>query len=409
MMQGNQERMKAKRGASGDIEEVYMALQTSFTVEDGLAWFAETLDEVVEETLHLCRIPGPTFDEADRAAYAAARMRAIGLDDVQVDDIYNVTGVIEGPRGGPTTLVAAHIDTVFPQGTPLEVRRTSNRLYGPSIGDNSVAVTGMLRVAQGLRRLDELPPGRVIFAANVGEEGLGNLCGIRALLERWQGQIDTVLAVEGHGVDEIRNAGIGSTRLEIIFAGEGGHSWGAFGTPSAIHAMGSAIHKISRLKISHQPKTSYNVGLVEGGESINTIAPRATMLLDLRSVDPAYLQRLEQRVRRICDTVAQDTGIQIESHMVGQRPAATLDIAHPLCQQMQGIRKRLRLRQATFSASSTDANLPLSQGIPSLCLGMTRGGLAHTVREYIDVPPILLGLRQLYLAILASQELGIRL
>lgn len=379
-----------------------MVLQTSFTVEDGLAWFAETLDEVVEATLHLCRIPGPTFDEAERAAYVEARMRTIGLDDVQVDAMYNVTGMIEGPGSGPTTLVAAHIDTVFPRGTPLQVRRTPNRLYGPSIGDNSVAVTGMLSVAQGMRRLDALPPGRVIFAANVGEEGLGNLCGIRALLDKWQGEVDTVLAVEGHGVDEIRNAGIGSTRLEITFEGEGGHSWGAFGTPSAIHAMGNVIHKISRLKLSQQPKTSYNVGLVEGGESINTIAPRAIMLLDLRSVDPAYLQRLEQRVRRIFENVAQDTGICIESRTVGQRPAATLDIAHPLCQQMQAIRQRLHLRQATFSASSTDANLPLSQGIPSLCLGMTRGGLAHTVREYIDIPPILFGLQQLYLAILAS-------
>ena len=385
-----------------------MALQSSFTLEDGLAWFAETLDEVVEETMRLCRIPGPTFDEAERAAYAEARMRAIGLDDVQVDEIYNVTGVIKGNSDGPTTLVAAHLDTVFPRGTPLEVRRTSNRLYGPSIGDNSVAVAGMLRVAQVIRRLDELPPGRIIFAASVGEEGLGNLCGIRALLEKWQGQVDTVLAVEGHGVDEIRNAGIGSTRLESTFAGEGGHSWGAFGTPSAIHAMGNAIYKISRLRMSQQPKTSYNVGLVEGGESINTIAPRATMLLDLRSVDPVYLQRLEHRITRIFETVAQDTGIQIESRTVGQRPAATLDITHPLCQQMQDIRKRLRLRQATFSASSTDANLPLSQGIPALCLGMTRGGLAHTVREYIDIPPIIAGMKQLYLAILASLEPGTR-
>ncbi len=381
-----------------------MALETSFTVEAGLAWFAETLDEVVEETLHLCRIPGPTFDEAERAAYAEARMRSIGLDDVQVDEMYNVTGVLEGHRDGPTTLVAAHIDTVFPRGTPLDVRRTPNRLYGPSIGDNSVAVTGMLSVAQGLRRLDELPSGRVIFAANVGEEGLGNLCGIRALLQKWRGEVDTVLAVEGHGVDEIRNAGIGSTRLEITFEGDGGHSWGAFGTPSAIHAMGHAIHKISRLKMSQQPKTSYNVGLVEGGESINTIAPRATMLLDLRSVEANQLQRLERRVARIFENVAQETGIRIESRTVGQRPAATLDIAHPLCQQMHAIRKRLRLRQATFSASSTDANLPLSQGIPSLCLGMTRGGLAHTVREYIDIAPILFGLRQLYLTVLASLE-----
>lgn len=385
-----------------------MALQSSFTLEEGLAWFAETLDEVVEETMRLCRIPGPTFDEAERAAYAEARMRAIGLDDVQVDDIYNVTGVIKSNSDGPTTLVAAHLDTVFPLGTPLEVRRTSNRLYGPSIGDNSVAVAGMLRVAQVIRRLDELPPGRIIFAASVGEEGLGNLCGIRALLEKWQGQVDTVLAVEGHGVDEIRNAGIGSTRLEITFAGEGGHSWGAFGTPSAIHAMGNAIYKISRLRMSQQPKTSYNVGLVEGGESINTIAPRATMLLDLRSVDPVYLQRLEHRITRIFETVAQDTGIRIESRTVGQRPAATLDITHPLCQQIQDIRKRLRLRQATFSASSTDANLPLSQGIPALCLGMTRGGLAHTVREYIDIPPILSGMKQLYLAILDSLEPGTR-
>jgi acetylornithine deacetylase/succinyl-diaminopimelate desuccinylase-like protein len=381
-----------------------MASQTPpATVEDGLAWFAETFEAVLDETERLCRIPAPTFEEADRAAYVAARMRTIGLDDVIIDDIFNVTGVLHGDREGPTTLVAAHIDTVFPRTTPLDVRRTRQRLCGPSIGDNSVAVAAMLNVAAMLRQ-QAIPAGRVIFAADVGEEGLGDLCGIRALLKAWDNQIDTVIAVEGHGLDEVRAAGIGSTRLEITFEGDGGHSWGAFGTPSAIHAMGSVIHRMSRFKVSQHPKTTLNVGLVEGGESVNTIAPRASMVIDLRSVDSTHLEHLEKRVERLLAAAEAETGIRILSHVVGQRPAATLDIEHPLREGVNAIRQRLRLRPATFSASSTDANLPLSLGIPAVCLGITRGGFAHTVREYIDIAPILAGVKQLYLTILYTLE-----
>lgn len=380
-----------------------MALQTpAVTVENGLASLTATFDQVLDETLHLCRIPAPTCEEGERAVYVAERLRAIGLDAVHLDSMHNVTGILGGDSNSPTTLVAAHIDTVFPRHTPLQVHRTKQRLYGPSIGDNSVAVAAMLSVATAMRHGERLPPGRVIFAGSVGEEGLGNLCGIRALLETWKGHIDTVIAVEGHGLDEVRTAGIGSTRLEITYEGEGGHSWGAFGTPSAIHAMGNVIHKLSQLNVSSDPKTTYNVGLVEGGESVNTIAPRAKMVLDLRSVQPLYLQRLEARVGHILQEVERNTGVRITSRLVGQRPAAALDVDHPLCQGIHSIRRQLRLRPAIFSASSTDANLPLSQGIPALCLGITRGGLAHTVQEYIDIAPILVGVKQLYLTILHS-------
>jgi acetylornithine deacetylase/succinyl-diaminopimelate desuccinylase-like protein len=378
-----------------------MALQTT-AVEENLVWLANTCEQVIEETLHLCRIPAPTFEEAERAAYVAARMHAIGLAEVSVDAIHNVTGVLYGLSHGPTTLVAAHLDTVFPRHTPLHIRRTQQRLYGPSIGDNSVAVAAMLAVATAMGRGNAVPAGRVIFAASVGEEGLGNLRGIRALLETWHGQIDTVIAVEGHGLDEVRTSGIGSTRLEITFTGEGGHSWGAFGTPSAIHAMGNVIYRISKLSVSRHPKTTFNVGLVEGGESVNTIAPHAKMVLDLRSVEPTSLQHLEARIAHILVEVEQTTGIRISSRVVGQRPAASLPINHPLCQGIQTIRQHLRLQPATYSASSTDANLPLSQGIPAVCLGITRGGLAHTVKEYIDAAPILAGVQQLYLTILHS-------
>ena len=387
-----------------------MTLQAA-AVEENLAWLDETAEQVIEETLHLCRIPAPTFEEAERAAYVAERMRAIGLDDVCIDAIHNVTGVLHSQNHGPTTLVAAHLDTVFPRHTPLQLRRTPQRLYGPSIGDNSVAVAAMLAVAAAMQRGEAVSAGRIIFAASVGEEGLGNLCGIRALLETWEGQLHTVIAVEGHGLDEVRTSGIGSTRLEITFTGEGGHSWGAFGTPSAIHAMGSAIHHISQLSVSNSPKTTFNVGMVEGGESVNTIAPHAKMVLDLRSVEPTSLQHLEACVARILEDVERDSGIRITSRVVGQRPVAALPVNHPLCQGVQAIRQRLHLRPATLSASSTDANLPLSQGIPALCLGITRGGLAHTVKEYIDVAPIVAGVQQLYLTILYSLthvECGLR-
>lgn len=382
-----------------------MPTQTSTTVvQDDLTWPGESVEQVVEETLQLCRIPAPTFEEAERAAYVAQRMRAIGLADVRVDAISNVSGILSNGSTRPTTLVVAHIDTVFPRTTVLEVQRTTKRLYGPSIGDNSVAVAAMLSVATAMQHLRSPLPGRVIFAASVGEEGLGNLRGIRALLEAWQGEVDTVIAVEGHGIDEVRIAGIGSTRLEVTFQGPGGHSWGAFGTPSAIHALGHAIHKIARLKVAQQPKTTYNIGVVSGGESVNTIASQATMLVDLRSVDPTALRQTEARVARLLRQVESQSGVQITSRIVGQRPAAALDAQHPLCQGVRAIRKQLRLRPTVFSAASTDANLPLSVGIPALCLGITRGGLAHTVKEYVDVAPILDGLRQLYMTILHSLQ-----
>ncbi len=373
-------------------------------VQESLTWLTNSLDQVLDETVHLCRIPAPTFAEAERAAYVAERMRAIGLTDVQIDSIHNVSGILSAGSSGPTTLVAAHIDTVFPPATPLEVRRTKQRLYGPSIGDNCVAVAAMLSVAAAMRRLQPAPSGRVIFAASVGEEGLGNLCGIRALLDSWHGQVDTVIAVEGHGIDEVRTTGIGSTRLEVTFTGPGGHSWGAFGTPSAIHAMGSAIHKMTRLKVPHDPKTTFNVGIVEGGGSVNTIAPRATMLVDLRSLHPTQLAQIESRVDRLLQEVQRDTGVQVTSRIVGQRPAAALDADHPLCHGVNDIRQYLRLRPALFSAASTDANLPLSLGIPAVCLGITRGALAHTVQEYIDTAPVGGGLKQLLLTILHALQ-----
>lgn len=369
-------------------------------VQDGLTWLSEHRDQVIDETLHLCRIPAPTFDEAERAAYVAKRMRALGLAEVQVDALHNVTGMIGHDKGAPTTLVAAHIDTVFPRRTPLEIRRTASKLYGPSIGDNCVAVAAMLLVAEAMQRRSSQTPGRVLFAASVGEEGLGNLCGIQALLATWHDQIDTVIAVEGHGLDEVRNTGIGSTRLQVTFQGPGGHSWGAFGTASAIHAMGSAIHRLSCLKMPQQPKTTYNVGIVEGGESINTIASRAAMLVDLRSVDPTHLQQLEDRVARLLQGVERDLGVDVTSTVVGKRPAATLDLNHPLCQGIRTIREQLHLPPARFSAASTDANLPLSLGVPALCLGITSGGLAHTIQEYIDIPPIASGVQQLFLTVL---------
>jgi len=169
--------------------------------------------------------------------------------------------------------------------------------------------------------------------------------------------------------------------------------------------MGSAIHKIARLKVPPDPKTTFNVGVVQGGGSVNTIAPRASMLVDLRSLHPTYLTQIERRVSRLLQEVQRDTGVQVYSRVVGQRPAAALDTAHPLCQGIHAIRTYLRLRPAVCSAASTDANLPLSLGIPAVCVGITRGGKAHTVQEYIDTAPVAGGMQQLLLTILHALQL----
>jgi tripeptide aminopeptidase len=349
------------------------------------------LEKTVELTQRICAIPAPTGDEGKRAEFVAGYLRERGYKP-EIDDVKNVY-VRRGKRAsGPVLMLLAHTDTVFPAGTPLVVKREGDVLRGPSISDNSVSVAAMLSTLDMLDELGWETDQDIIAVANVGEEGLGNLLGARTAVKRYLNDLGAVIAIDGW-LGSIVNAGVGSKRWRITVQGPGGHSFGSFGTPSAIHGLGRIIAAISSLQVPKEPKTTYNVGMITGGTSVNTIAPMATALLDMRSTDVAALNRLADQARDVIEQAA-GPGLSVQIDVLGERPAGALDVSAPLvrlatnCLNWLGIEPR-------YTASSTDANIPLSLNIPAICVGVTYSERVHTVDEWLAIPPIATGLAQL--------------
>lgn len=366
------------------------------------------LPDLVREVVAITEIPAPTGDEWRRSAYVQRRMQDLGLSDVSTDEIGNVTGRISGSGGGPTLLLAAHIDTVFPIDTPLHVQLDGEVLRGPSVGDNSASVAVMLLMLRTLLETGTRIPGDLILVATVGEEGLGNLRGIRAAMDRFAHEVDYVIAMDGSMGGMVRQ-GVGSRRFRLMVTSDGGHSWGAFGVPSAIHSLGRMISQISDLRVPSNPKTTFNVGTIKGGTSVNTIAASAEAVLDLRSLDSGELHRLEDRVRRIVAETARQTGVGAELELLGERPVGSISDEHPLCQTVRQVHQQLGIQTRSY-ASSTDANVPLSMGIPAVTVGVTLGGNGHRLDEYIYASPLVKGMGQMLLLVLAAQRLpaGVR-
>jgi acetylornithine deacetylase/succinyl-diaminopimelate desuccinylase-like protein len=353
---------------------------------------------VAELARRVCEIPAPTFEEAERAAFVRERFAALGLD-ARGDEAGNVTARRAGRRRGAALLLAAHTDTVFPRGTALAVRERAGRLYGPGIGDNSLAVAALLALPPLLDEAGLCTRADLLLCANTGEEGLGDLRGIKRAVADHREELGTVLAVEGHNLGRVTHQAVGSRRLRITVEGPGGHSWGAFGNPSAIHLLGEIIAAVARLPVPREPKTTYNVGLVEGGVSVNTIAPRASLTLDLRSIDRDALEALVGEVERIVrETAGGD--IRVRSETIGDRPAGMLPPDAPLVRTTLAALRELGV-EAVLDASSTDANVPLALGIPAVCIGLTLGGHAHRADEFIEIAPIGRGMQQLVLLIAA--------
>jgi acetylornithine deacetylase/succinyl-diaminopimelate desuccinylase-like protein len=364
------------------------------------------LPALVQEVITICQIPAPTFEEEQRAAYVLERMTALGLDEVALDAVGNVSGRIRGTGEGPVLLLAAHMDTVFPKETDVRVRSEGEVLRAPGVGDNSASVAVLLHVAELLRKSDVQLPGETIFVATVGEEGLGNLRGIRSAVERYGPEVDYVIALDGSLGSMVRQ-GVGSRRFRLLVNAEGGHSWGAFGSPSAIHSLGRMIAHISEIRVPTNPKTTFNVGTIKGGTSVNTIAAQAEAVIDMRSLDLEELKRLEERVKRIVTDVARQTGVATQMELLGDRPVGMIPEEHPLCQLVHTVHQRLGIQTRSYP-SSTDGNVPLSLGIPTVTVGVTLGGNGHRFDEYIHTTPLSRGLGQVLLLILAAQELPAR-
>lgn len=334
-----------------------------------------TLDAIVAEALAIAAIPAPTFAEAERGRDVAARLRDAGLA-VATDDVGNVTARVGGP--GPAVVVTAHLDTVFPADTPLAPRREGTRLLGPGIGDNAVAIAVLLHLARRLAA--DAADGPVLLAATVGEEGLGDLRGIRRLLEREPAAC--VIALEGHGVDGLTVAGVGSVRYEARYTGPGGHSWGDRGRPSALHAL----FRCAQAAIEAAAPAAVNVGVAEGGISVNTIAGEARLEIDIRSEDAAVLETAATRALAALHAVPH--GIRADVREVGRRPAGRIERDHPLLLAARRARVAGGLPPAREESASTDANAALARGIPALCVGITRGGGAHRLDEWVEAEPI---------------------
>lgn len=355
------------------------------------------------------QVPAPTFAEAVRADFIQAKMTEMGLVDVAQDEIFNVYGRYPTAAASPQSpiIVSAHSDTVFPQETDLTVQRDGRYVFGPGIGDNSAGVAGILYLADMLRRFDFAFDRDIWFVSNVGEEGLGNLRGMRAVVARF-GQAATYLVVEGGLYGQISHQAIGVKRYRIDITAAGGHSWGSFGKTSAIHELAHLIAAIDRLQIPATPKTTYNVGIIEGGTSINTIAQSASMLLDLRSESPEALETVVQKVQRLVAEANKRykrhniEKSQVTMTQIGNRPAGAIERSSPLVQAAVRALQQVGFQQPIFIASSTDANIPLSQNIPAVCIGLTKSNNAHRLDEYIEPRYLPQGMLQLLLLLLAA-------
>ncbi|RMG92736.1 MAG: M20/M25/M40 family metallo-hydrolase [Chloroflexi bacterium] len=363
---------------------------------------------ILDSIVAIQQIPAPTFAEAERASYMRAQFEALGLQDVEEDSLHNVYGRFPAASSAerPPVVVSAHLDTVFPAGTALPARRNGRFLYGPGIGDNATGLAGLLALARTLTTYHFSLPADVWLVANVGEEGLGDLCGMRAVVKRF-GQQARYIIVEGGLYGQISHQAIGVRRFRIEIEAPGGHSWGNFGNASAVHELGKIIAQITSLSVPQNPKTTYNVGVIEGGTSINTIAQTASMLLDLRSEAPEALAELETAVREIVAQANETakhkhTGVRVTMEQIGNRPAGSIPRQSPLVKMAVAALHQVGCSRVSYIASSTDANIPLSQGIPAVCIGLAESGNAHRLDEYLDVTHLPNGLAQLLLLTLAA-------
>ncbi len=364
--------------------------------------------KTIEEQIRTCEIPAPSFKEEKRGEYYKRRFTELGLKNVRVDREGNVIGERPGASNSTSLVLAAHLDTVFPEGTDVNVKRSGNVLTAPGIGDDCRGLTVMLTVVRALNEAKITTNGSIIFVANVGEEGLGDLRGVRHLFkEELKGRITHFISIDGTGLG-LTNAGVGSNRYRVTFKGPGGHSYGAFGMQNPIHALGRAIEKISRFQVPQQPKTTFNVGRIEGGTSVNSIAHTAWMEMDMRSESAAELAKLDAAFKRAVNEAVEeennfwksDKKVSVEIKLVGERPVGEQSAEAPIVKIALAANNFFNVN-STLGASSTDSNVPMSLKIPAITIsggGIGKG--AHSLDESFDTTNSHIGTQRALLILL---------
>lgn len=372
------------------VEEVFQTLHNDSRVSNGLQLLQENEAETLAEQVRLTEIPAPPFREDARAQYYLQQMRQRGLADAYIDAEGNVIGLRKGSGDGPLFVIAAHLDTVFPPETDVHVQMRDGRYYAPGIGDDGRGLTVLLAVIDVLNRSAIDTVGDIMFVGNVGEEGPGDLRGIKAVF-RDHPDIDGFVSIDGAGLTRVTTGATGSRRFAVEFRGPGGHSFSAFGLVSAIHAMGRAITKIGDLEVPSQPRTTFTVGTVAGGTSVNSIAADAVFELDMRSNDAGELAKLEARVREVTQQAVEEENarwdhngeITVNFRLIGDRPVGNTAPANPVVQVAALAYQAVGSPLQDLRTSSTDSNIPMSMGIPAITIGGGgESGGAHSPEEW---------------------------
>jgi len=360
-------------------------------VVKALQFIKENDNKTLEEQLELCEISAPSHNEEERAYYVKEKFEKIGLENVEIDKVWNVMGTISGNGDGPTIMIAAHTDTVFPIETDLTVRKVGDVYYCPGINDDTRGVAELITIARTMKKLNIQPKGDIIFCANVCEEGLGDLKGVKYIFRNSNLSIDAFISIDNPVPGGIVYTATGSHRYQITFQGPGGHSFADFGLPNPIHAMGRVINKISQFQVPKNPKTTFNVGVIEGGTSVNTISASASMLVDIRSDSEKELTRLTNELKNAVKQEVEKENNKWDSkekvianiEMKGNRPAGTQSQDSVIVKAAWEAATVIGIEPELRNESSTDANIPINMGIPAITIG--RGGeegKVHTTDEW---------------------------
>ena len=377
--------------AQQDAANIGARLMNDAAIKAAIEAIKASEAQTIEDQVRLCEIEAPPFKESKRAEVYAKMFRELGLQNVRIDKAGNVLGDRPGAQPRPRLVFTAHLDTVFPEGTDVKVKRDGNILRGPGIGDDCRGLAVLLAVVRTLNQAKIQTPGSITFVGTVGEEGLGDLRGVKYLFnEGMKGQIDRFVSIDGTGLG-ITHIAVGSLRYRVTFKGPGGHSYGAFGLSNPMHALGRAVNTISQFEVPENPKTTFNVGRIGGGTSVNAIPFDAWFEMDMRSASPSALQALDQKFHRAVDEAvkAEDARwgknvLSVDKALVGDRPAGQTPANSPIVQAAVSVTRTLGF-PVTLDEGSTDSNIAMNLGIPAITIdGGGRGRGSHALDENFD-------------------------
>lgn len=370
-------------------------LLTNVSVAKAFSFIDSSAARYTSEHIRICEIPAPPFKEQERGRYFAARFNELGLSDVHTDSEGNVIGFYRGERDQPMIVLSAHLDTVFPEETDVTVRRVGSRLCAPGIADNCAGLSALIGLIQAMNAAEIKLRGTIAFVATVGEEGEGDLRGVRHLFAEGKlaGRVSSFISFDGPGVDFITHQALGSRRYRITLEGPGGHSWGDFGVVNPVHALGRAVARLADYQAPAEPRTTYNIGRIEGGESVNVIPQTASMDVDLRSSAESELSRMEEFLlaainRAVIDEnvlrAASGKKLKAEVQLIGNRPSGETSRDSLLVRKAIEASRSLGITPY-LNRASTDSNIPISLGVPAITVGV--GGISndsHRLSEWYD-------------------------